>query len=77
MPKKNYHVVPAGPNWKVKGERNERADSVHGTQKSAIDRARELARKNRSEVVIHRPDGVIRDKDSYGNDPNPPKDTKF
>jgi hypothetical protein len=26
--------------------------------------------------VIHRPDGTIRDKDSYGNDPNPPKDKK-
>jgi len=28
------------------------------------------------EVVIHRKDGSIRDSDSYGNDPNPPKDKK-
>ena len=30
----------------------------------------------KSEVVIHGTDGRIRDKDSYGNDPMPPKDTK-
>jgi hypothetical protein len=27
-------------------------------------------------VVIHRPDGRIRDSDSYGNDPIPPRDRK-
>jgi len=27
-------------------------------------------------VVIHGRDGKIRDKDSYGNDPVPPKDKK-
>jgi hypothetical protein len=26
--------------------------------------------------VIHRPDGRIRDSDSYGNDPHPPLDQK-
>lgn len=40
-------------------------------------RAREIAINERSEVVIHRPDGRIRDKDSYGNDPNPPRDRKY
>jgi len=31
---------------------------------------------NESELVIHRPNGQIRDKDSFGNDPNPPRDRK-
>ena len=35
-----------------------------------------MAKQNHSEVVIHRMNGKIRDSDSYGNDPNPPKDTK-
>ncbi len=35
--------------------------------------AREIAINQRSEVVIHDRQGLIRDKDSYGNDPNPPK----
>ncbi len=26
--------------------------------------------------MIHRPNGRIRDKDSFGDDPCPPKDTK-
>jgi Uncharacterized protein conserved in bacteria (DUF2188) len=76
MTKKNQHVVPRPDGWGVRGERNNR-DTVHTpTQGEAIDVAREIARRNGSEVVIHRRDGKIRDKDSYGNDPNPPKDRK-
>lgn len=71
---KNYHVVPKGDQWAVKREKAEKADSLHDSQGWAIERARELAKNQRGEVVIHRPDGRIRDKDSYGNDPNPPKD---
>ncbi len=73
---KNQHVVPTGDGWGVRGEANDRLTSRHGTQADAIDAAREIAINQRSEVVIHRPDGRIRDKDSYGNDPNPPKDRK-
>ena len=47
------------------------------TQKQAIDIARQIAKNQQSELVIHKKDGTIRDKDSYGNDPHPPKDTKF
>ena len=46
------------------------------TQAQAIERAREQAQRQQVEVVIHRKDGTIRDSDSYGNDPNPPKDNK-
>lgn len=71
--KKNQHVVPNGDGWGVKGEGNERLTSRHDTQGRAIEAAREIAIRNRSEVVIHRPDGRIRDRDLYGNDPFPPK----
>ena len=76
MTKSNQHVVPHNNDWAVRGEGNQKATSVHQTQQEAIDAAREIAINNRSEVVIHRPDGTIRDKDSYGNDPYPPKDRK-
>ena len=62
--------------WAVRGEGNQRDTSRHPTQSDAIDRAREIAVDQRAEVVIHRPDGRIRDKDSYGNDPNPPRDRR-
>jgi hypothetical protein len=35
-----------------------------------------VAKAAETELVIHRPDGTIRDKDSFGNDPDPPKDKK-
>jgi hypothetical protein len=73
---KNQHVVPAEGGWGVRGEGNERLTSRHTTQSEAIDAAREIAINEQSEVVIHRPDGRIRDKDSYGKDPYPPRDSK-
>lgn len=71
---KNQHVTkhPQG-GWQVKGEGNSRATIRTSTQKEAITAARSIAINNRSEVVIHGTDGRIRAKDSYGNDPYPPK----
>jgi len=71
---RNQHVVPRVNQWAVKGEGNDRASSLHPTQRDAIDAARKIAINQRSEVVIHRTDGRIRDKDSYGPDPFPPRD---
>jgi len=74
---KNQHVVPHGDEWAVRGAGNQKATSVCDTQGEAIDLARDIAINQRSEVVIHRPNGQIRDKDSYGGDPCPPKDQKY
>ncbi|HRP30824.1 MAG TPA: DUF2188 domain-containing protein [Agriterribacter sp.] len=75
---KQQHVTPHHDGgWQVKGAGNEKATVITDTQKEAIEIAREIAINQKSEVVIHRPDGRIRDKDSYGNDPNPPKDKKY
>lgn len=74
--KKNQHVVPHPDGWAIKGAGNSKATKVVDTQAEAINFAREIAKNQKSEVVIHRPDGRIRDKDSYGNDSNPPKDNK-
>lgn len=45
------------------------ATAVTPTQKEAIDRGRELAKAEESELVIQGKDGKIRQKDSFGNDP--------
>lgn len=76
MAKKNVHIVKHKEGWAVKKEGNDRASSVHTTQKQAIDVGRGAAQAERSELVIHGRDGKIRDKDSFGNDPFPPRDTK-
>ncbi len=73
---KNQHVVPHDDGWAVRGEGNRRVTSVSQTQQDAIEQGRRIARNERSELVIHGRDGKIRDKDSFGNDPNPPKDKK-
>ena len=76
--KKNIHVVPhKGGGWATKKEGASRSGSRHNTQRTAIERARAQAIREKSEVVIHRPNGQIRDSDSYGNDPNPPRDRKY
>ena len=76
MAKKNIHVVPAHKKWAVKPAGSTEPASTHRTQHAAEQAGRKLAKQNQSELVIHRPDGRIRDKDSYGNDPCPPKDAK-
>ncbi len=73
---KNQHVLPRYNKWIVKGEGNKKATRIFETQREAIKYAREIAKRQRSEVVIHNKKGRIRDKDSYGNDPYPPKDRK-
>ena len=74
--KKDIHVVPHDGNWATKKEGALRVGVVTDTQSAAIARAREQAIREKVEVVIHRRDGSIRDSDSYGNDPVPPKDKK-
>lgn len=77
MAKRDYHVVPRGDQWAVTREGAQRASSLHGTQREALQAGRGLAQRNETELVIHRPDGRIRDSDSYGNDPHPPRDKKY
>lgn len=70
---KNQHVTPHGDDWQVKGEGNSKATAVVPTQKEAIQIARNIAINQGSEMIIHGTNGKIREKNSYGNDPFPPK----
>jgi len=70
---RNQHVVPRDGGWAVQPAGGQRASSVHETQREAIDRAREISRNQNSELFVHGRDGRIRERDSHGNDPNPPK----
>lgn len=66
---RNQHVTPH-PNggWQVKGAGTSRATVRTRTQVAAVDIAREIARNQKTECVIHGRNGQIREKDSYGND---------
>ncbi|MDI5886185.1 DUF2188 domain-containing protein [Cobetia amphilecti] len=69
----NVWVVVHGSGWAVKREGAASASKVFTTQQAAIDYGRDLARKDHVELLIQGKDGKIRDRDSHGNDPHPPK----
>jgi hypothetical protein len=73
---KNQHIVPHQKGWAVKGEGNDKYTIITDTKSKAEAAGRTIAKNQSSELVIHGKNGKIQDKDSYGNDPNPPKDTK-
>lgn len=71
---KNQHVTPnKNGGWNVKGAGNLKPTINVSTQKEAIKIAIGIAKNQKSEVVIHNREGKIREKNSYGNDPYPPK----
>jgi hypothetical protein len=47
--------------------------SLHDTQAAAAAEGRRLARQDGVEFDLHGRNGQVREKDSYGSDPNPPK----
>jgi uncharacterized protein (DUF433 family) len=65
---KNLHVVPRGGGWAVLGEGDKREKAHTLTQREAIERAREIAKSQGTEVAIHGSDGRIRSKIFYGDD---------
>jgi hypothetical protein len=71
---KTIHVTPH-PNggWQVKKGGSSKASSIHSTKKDAEDSSRATARREKLELFIHKLDGQIQRRDSYGNDPYPPK----
>ena len=73
MGKHNQHVVPHEGTWAVRAEDSSRVTSIHDTQQEAIDAGRQIAQNQATELFIHGRDGRIRERDSHGPDPFPPK----
>lgn len=75
----NVHVVPSKTQpgkFVAKEEGNPKPITRPASQADTVKKAIPVAKHNESDVVIHGRDGLIRDRDSYGNDPFPPRDTK-
>ena len=71
--KDNYRTSPHADGWKVQREGNQRAKSVHNTQAEAWEKAKKWAKDNEGEAFLQNRKGQIRERNSYGNDPYPPK----
>lgn len=69
----NVMVSKRDHGWAVKTDGASRAAGLYDTQKEAIERGRQIAMNNQSELSIQGADGKIRDKHSYGRDPYPPR----
>ena len=77
MAKENIHVLYRKDGmWEVKREHREKPFAVFEQQGKAIEEGRRMAKKDKVEFIIHDSHNRISDKDSYGNDPFPPRDKK-
>lgn len=73
--RKAVHTVPRNGGWEnVVNGRSQ--GTTHRTKEVAVDRGRGIARQQEAEHVIHKKDGTIGSSNSYGGDPNPPKDKR-
>jgi len=71
---KSHHVVPnPGGGWDVRRGGASRATVHTDTKQQAVDRGREISRKQGTELRVHK-EGRIARSDSHGSDPNPPRD---
>lgn len=67
------HTVPHGDEWANEREGSERASKVFDTKAEATEAGRKTARREETEHLLHKRDGQIGDRNSYGNDPFPPE----
>lgn len=73
----SVHVTPRPDGlWQVLTAGAQRPAYATDTQAKSIHLGRELARARETELIIHGQDGRIRQKNSYGNDPCPPRDKR-
>ena len=66
---KNQHVLAHDDRWAVKEEGGRTPVATFRTQGQAWERAKAIARRERSEAVLHGKDGRIRERNTYGADP--------
>lgn len=57
---KTHHVVPANNQWAVRSPGSVDSTPIYKTQAEAIEAAKKIAKRDRSEVVVHSRDGRIK-----------------
>ena len=76
--KNQVWVSPNGGNgWKVQSAGASRPYKTNiPTKQEAMGVGKKLAENKNAELIPQKKDGKIQNPNSYGNDPNPPTDTK-
>lgn len=73
MSKKPVHTVPHQDGWGNQREGSKRVAKVFSTKAEAEQAGRVTAKRERVEHLIHNKDGEVSKRNSYGNDPFPPR----
>jgi hypothetical protein len=73
MAKKSNHVVPSSSGWSVKKSGSDKASKTFETKDKAVEYGRGLSKNEKTELFIHKSNGMIQDRNSYGNDPKSTK----
>jgi Uncharacterized protein conserved in bacteria (DUF2188) len=63
------HTVYKDGQWVNEIEGSGAVGGVHATKEEAVEVGRARARQDQTEHVIHKQDGTIGGRSSYGNDP--------
>jgi len=62
---KDLYVLPKNDEWAVKYEEAEKSSFVFDTKEKAVEKAKEEAKKNNTNLIIYRKSGSIQKKHSY------------
>jgi len=65
MHKKNVHVFHADGKWVVEQEGQPNVKTAYATRFAAVIAAKKLAKQNRSNLIIHRVDGSVAQRNTY------------
>lgn len=74
MANKQVRVSPKLSGWRRVHKAWGAKDSIHTqTQAEAIEKAKQIAQNQSTELIVQRKDWTIRQRDSYWRDPFPPR----
>lgn len=75
MTKKTNHVIPSEKQgeWAVKKSGSIKTSKSFSRKEDAVKYGRELSRKEETELYIHKKNGLIQERYSYGKDYFPKK----
>lgn len=75
MSNKNIHTVYNSDRkmWENKAEKTSAPISSHHTKANALDKGERVSENTKVEHFIHGKNGKIQERNSYGNDPFPPR----
>jgi uncharacterized protein YdaT len=70
MSSKSNHVISSkDQGWSVRKYGAFRASRIFDTKKAAVRYAREISRNEKTELYIHKKNGTVQNRNSYGINP--------